>query len=97
MLLITSSRLPPTFVATIGNLNNQNVCNEIISQEKYNEYIERIESIFNKYKEFNPPLSLSIFKKTSIINLRFIIIIYYLHAKGIVGLLLLVIFGLLVF
>lgn len=58
----------------IGNLNNQTVCNEIISQEKYNKYIEQIESIFNQYKEFSPPLQLSIFRKMSIIDLRFVII-----------------------
>lgn len=58
----------------IGNLNSQTLCNEIISQEKYNEYIEKIETIFNQYKDFNPPLQLSIFRKMSIINLRLSII-----------------------
>ena len=58
----------------IGNLNSQTLCNEIISQDRYNEYIEKIELIFDQYKDFNPPLSLSIFRKMSIINLRLSII-----------------------
>ena len=58
----------------MGNLNDQTISNEIIEQEKYNEYIERSEKIFLKFKEFNPPLKLSIFKKKSIMDLRIFII-----------------------
>ena len=58
----------------IGNLNDQILTNEIIEQEKYNEYIEEVDGIFDQYKEFNPPLQLSIFRKMSIIDLRIIII-----------------------
>jgi ATP-dependent Lon protease len=58
----------------MSNLNDQNISKEVIEQEKYNEYIEKVEQIFNKFRELDPPLRLSIFREKTIMDLRIFII-----------------------
>ena len=59
------------------NLNRQHEVNQTLDQDKYNEFMENIDSIFSNYNEIDQPLSLRIFRKYSKFDLKMKILIIY--------------------
>ena len=54
----------------MGNLNDHLYFNKLIKKEKYNDYVESVENIFNNYKKYDVPLTFAVYKKINRLGLK---------------------------